>query len=517
MGDRLVETHCSTVFLVGDRVYKRKKPLDLGFVDFRTVDGRRRACEAEVALNRRLAPGVYLGVATLLGPDGRPCDSLVVMRRLPDDRRLARCVAQGEEVQHALVALAARLAALHRGSPAPAALRHLGLAPSLRELWETGLDGLRAHAEAVPSAVRERTRELAADYLAGRGRLLAQRVARGRVVDGHGDLLADDVFLLEAGPCALDCLEFDERLRVGDGLADAAFLTMDLERLGRADLGRAFLDAYLGCAGDAAPWSLQHHYVAYRAHIRSKVACVRYAQTGDPADAAQGRALADLALSHLERGRVVLVLVGGVPGSGKSTLAEGLAAAQGFRRLSSDAVRDELVPTAGAPARPHEGRYAPAARDAVYAALLAQAEGLLGLGESVVLDATFTSARWRQAARETAARAVVPVVELRCVVPEGVADRRVLRRPAGASEATPAVRAALAADREPWPEAVDVDTRPDPGRVLEGVLAWLPPRGPRAQECWSAPGPWPLAAPAPRWNGDEHVQKGAPVEPDPMS
>jgi len=174
--DRVVETHCSTLFFVDDLVYKRKKPLDLGFLDFRTVDSRRRACEQEVAVNRRLAPDVYLGVATLLAPDGQPCDSLVVMRRLPDERRLARCVVAGEQVGSALTALATQLAALHRASPAPAHLREVATPAALTSLWDVGLDVLAQHEEVVGAAIREQTRSLARSYLAGRSPLLELRV-----------------------------------------------------------------------------------------------------------------------------------------------------------------------------------------------------------------------------------------------------------------------------------------------------------------------------------------------------
>ena len=140
----------------------------------------------------------------------------------------------------------------------------------------------------------------------------------GRARDGHGDLLADDIFLLDDGPRVLDCLEFDDALRLDDVLADVAFLAMDLERLGRPDLAERFLAAYRAASGDTWPSSLAHHHIAYRAQVRAKVSAIR-AEQGVPDSADKAQALLRLALAHLEAGRVRLVLVGGLPGTGKST------------------------------------------------------------------------------------------------------------------------------------------------------------------------------------------------------
>lgn len=474
----MVETHCSTLLFVDDHVYKRKKPLDLGFADFRTLAARRTACEAEVELNRRLAPDVYEGVATVLDPDGEPCEALVVMRRLPDDRRLGRLVGAGEDVRPALQAIAGRLADLHANSRVPSCLGDMGSADALASLWRTGLDALRPYPQWVPEPVRERTRDLALQYLAGRAPLLAQRQAEGRVVDGHGDLLADDVFLLPDGPRLLDCLEFDTRLRLGDGLLDAAFLAMDLERLGRPDLGAGFLAAYRTAADDDAPASLEQHYLGYRAHIRSKVACLRAEQSGEDDDAAAARRLAELALEHLEAGVVHLVVVGGAPGSGKTMVARGLAAELGATVISSDVVRKALhalSPGTPAAAPLGKGIYSPSATAATYDELLAQAGWLLGSGVSVVLDATWTSAARRAAARSLARDARVELTELECVLPDGVAEQRLASRRGDASDATAAVRAALQEEADPWPEARRLDTSLDqPVVVKEAVRAVRP-------------------------------------------
>ena len=235
---RIVETHSAVVVMVGDRAYKVKKPVNLGFLDFSTRAAREAAVHREVELNRRLAPDVYLGVADVLGPDGEVCDHLVVMRRMPDDRRLV-------DVGHAraprLSTTCARSpASWRRSTPAPSATTRSTAAASpdvVREKLERDLLDLAGFAgRYARRRVPRRGRTPRARYLAGRRALLEQRVRSGCICDGHGDLLADDVFCLPDGPRILDCIEFDDRLRYGDVLADVAFLAMDLDppRRGRA-------------------------------------------------------------------------------------------------------------------------------------------------------------------------------------------------------------------------------------------------------------------------------------------
>lgn len=479
----VVETHSSTLFFVDDRVYKRKRPLDLGFSDFRTREARRAGCQAEVDLNRRLAPDVYLGVADVVGPDGVPCDHLVVMRRMPDERRLASLVLAGADVDAALRDIARQLADLHRRSPAPDDLRELGRAAAQERLWTEGLDAMRGVEDLVPESVRERTRELAARWLAGRGALLDARVAEGRVHDGHGDLLADDIFVLDDGPRVLDCLEFDQRLRVCDGLSDAAFLAMDLERLGAPAAARAFLDAYEQAADDAPPRSLEHLYLAYRAHVRSKVTCIRARQDPGAEVAELARRLADQALGHLERGRVRLVLVGGLPGSGKTTVAAALAVHPGWVHLSSDVTRKRLAglqPDQPAADAYRTGLYDEGSTDRTYHALLSDARSALQGGQSVVLDASFVDAGWRERARELARETTSDLVELRCCAPDALADSRILERRPGASDATPAVRLALAADADPWPESTGLDTSGPVAATVRAAAALVGLEVPRA-------------------------------------
>jgi len=304
---------------------------------------------------------------------------------------------------------------------------------------------------------------------AGRQVLLAERAAAGLVVDGHGDLIADDVFCLPDGPRVLDCLEFDDRLRWVDVLDDVAFLSMDLESLGRPDLGALFLASYHELGGARAVPSLEHHYVAYRAFVRAKVACIRAAQ-GDPSAAADARAHLELALRHARASDVSLVLVGGAPGSGKTTLAGGLADELGAVLLSTDLVRREL-------GTPPDERYGPAAKAATYTELLRRAGLALARGEHVVLDATWGRGAHRAAAQAVAERTSSRLVALECHVRADIAAARAQARLAageGPSEAGAVVSRALAAERDPWLDAARVDTTGDPATSLALARDLLP-------------------------------------------
>lgn len=475
----IVETHSAYVVFLGESAYKTRKPLDLGFLDNRSVEARRRVSHAEVELNGRLAPDVYEGVLEVRGPDGEVIDHVVRMRRLPDGRSLTELVRSREggalptdspDLEAGVAEVARQLDHLHAVSPQSDEIRFAGAAATVAGLWRESLDHLRTLSvgEDAPEIVEDMDR-LASEFLRGREALLEARIAAGRVVDGHGDLLTDDVYLLDDAPRVIDCLEFDDRLRFGDAMLDAGFLAMGLDELGARDLAVVFLEAYRGFSGDDAPPTLVHHYLAYRALVRSKVTAIRAGQADDGggADARRALELADRAVDDLLRGRVRLVLVGGVSGSGKSTLAAPLAEALGAELIRSDVVRRESG---------REGdRYAPEAVGAVYAEMLERATGLLALGRSVVLDATWLEPRRRAEAETVAADAHAELVEISCTAPRAELAARVEARDrAGTdpSEATVEVLDAQLAGLAPWPDSIEVDTAALDARDAAAVRAW---------------------------------------------
>lgn len=456
----VAESHSAVVLFVGDRAYKVKKPVDFGFLDFRTLQARRSACLRELQLNRRLAPDVYLDVCDVLDSHARPCESIVVMRRMPASRRLSTLVRDGADVQAPLQQVARLLASFHSTAGTGPDIDASGTQTALRQRWTDNLAGAAPFAGTVLDRDQlDEIAELALRYVDGRERLLSRRIQQGCIVDGHGDLQAEDIFCLADGPRILDCLEFDDALRSVDVLDDAAFLAMDLERLGAAQLGARFLDWYREFSGTRAAASLADHYIAYRAFVRAKVACLRHAQ-GAPDAAAAARLLTGITLRHLRCGQVRLVVVGGLPATGKSTLAAALADRLGAVLLRTDQIRKEMPGTAelDAHAGYGHGRYDRSRVHDTYREVLARAETLAELGERVVLDATWNDADERSAARRVAARTAAVCTELRCVAPQQVTAARLSARTGGLSDATPEVAARMAATFAPWPQAFAVDT-----------------------------------------------------------
>ncbi|MFI8438254.1 AAA family ATPase [Streptomyces sp. NPDC079020] len=479
----MCETHTATVFFVGDRAYKLKKPVDLGFLNYTTVEARWTACEREVALNRRFAPDVYLGVGEIRTPHSAP-EPLVAMRRMPAERRLSQLVREGAAIDNALRDIARLLATHHAGAPRSPDVDAQGTRDALSARWEASFAQVRALTDSgpAPEGVEEIER-LVRRYLAGREQLFAMRVDRGRMVDGHGDLLADDIFCLDDGPRVLDCLEFDDHLRYVDGLDDAAFLAMDLEQLDAPEAAAFFLAQYNEYSGDSAPPSLRHHYVAYRAFVRAKVSLIQ-AHQGSPGADVAARRLITTALRHLRTAAVGLTLVGGLPGSGKSTLSGALADRLGITLLSSDRLRKELagIPVDRPAAAPYgEGLYSPEWTARTYATLLDRASALLSCGESVVLDATWSHEEQREAARRTAESTSANLVALHCQVPDDVSASRLGTRAPGASDASLDVASAMAEEEPPWTEAVTVDSSGSlEAAVAQALRAVHPPASGRA-------------------------------------
>lgn len=455
------ETHTGYVVLVAEKAYKAKKPIATEFLDFSTVKRRERACAREVALNSRLTPQSYLGVGHWKPPAGGPAEPIVVMNRYPDSRRLATLVKGGADIMDQLTQIAAALARFHDRAHRGRTVDAQGKPEAVRARWQDNIAELETFPETVaPPALLGQIDSLARQYIAGRNALLKRRLAEKCLVDGHGDLLADDIFCMPTGPVLLDCLDFDDRLRYVDRIDDAAFLAMDLEFLGRADLADFFLDAYCRISADQAPESLKHFYIAYRALVRAKVDCIRFGQHHHDESLDASRHLT-LALEHLAASTVRLALVGGAPGTGKTTLARSLAQRVGAEVISTDDVRRELQQSGavvGEPGILDSGLYRPDRVASVYAEAIRRAGELLTGGRSVILDATWRDPDRRQLAQSLATQTASALIEIVCWASVDAAVERVEHRAAGASDATPHIARALAVRDDTWETAQPINT-----------------------------------------------------------
>jgi uncharacterized protein len=273
----VIETHISWIFLTDRFVYKLKKPVRHPYLDFRTIDARHTDCLEEVRLNRRLAEGVYLGVIPLtrrdnrlaLGMPGHPVDWLVHMRRLPMARMLDALIASGrlqaEEPGRVGEVLGRFYKGLHPVEMDAEEYRKRfadDIEENHRELTDQAF-GLPAHRiEEVCEAQRR--------FLGEAARLLDERIASGRVIEGHGDLRPEHVCVLDP-PVFIDCLEFKREFRVLDAADELAFLAMECERLGASWVGHEIFDAYKRITGDAPPPRMFHFYQSFRATLRAKL------------------------------------------------------------------------------------------------------------------------------------------------------------------------------------------------------------------------------------------------------
>jgi aminoglycoside phosphotransferase family enzyme/predicted kinase len=436
---RHVETHISWVYLAGAHVYKIKKPVKFEFLDFSTLELREKACRKELRLNQRLAPTVYEQVVPLYEHDGHwsfdgddvPAEFCVRMKRLPNDRMLDRMVREGAITAGELTPLVDVLAAFYRSAKTGERIGRGGTPASVESNVRANHKALRElhpeseHLDLIESAQLE--------FLGAHHEIFEDRVRQGKIVDGHGDLRAEHVCMLEP-PVVFDCIEFNDRLRHVDIVDDVAFLAMDLDSLGRSDLAQALWSQLAERLGETEQQTLFDFYCSYRAAVRAKVDALREAQL--PAcqanhEGAKRRCLARLAqaagyVRRFHRPRLLVTV--GLMGCGKSTLAQALANALGMKHISSDAVRRSLFDGQGRTAAFHEGLYAPEMIDRVYAELFSLGREALHRGVSVILDATFLSQQKRLAALELAHAAGAPTLFLECRVPKGDAISRLDHR-----------------------------------------------------------------------------------------
>lgn len=424
------ETHISMVYLTGEYVYKVKKPVDLGFVNFKELEKRLHFCEQEVRLNQRLTSGIYLAVVPisydgqqfLMGGYGEIVEYAVKMRQLPFTRTLAHLLDRNAVQVEDLERLAAKLAAFHRNAPR---VVDQPIWSYVKSACHENFSQVQPYEVKILDApALTFVRQATDDYLQRHQPLFDHRTASGRIRDGHGDLRTEHVYLTEKHTIQiLDCIEFNDRLRRVDAASDLAFLAMDLEFRGYPGLARVLLEAYCRKSGDAELPALMEFYKCYRAMVRCKVNCIQLSNAGNDhkqRKAHAARACRYLALAHKYAQRMVrptLWIICGLPGTGKTTVASKLAQTLYIPALSSDLIRKKifgLAPHDNATGPVDQGIYSPGANENVYAHMLKTARQNILAGYSVILDATYRRSAHRRKVRCLAAESGAYIFFIEC-------------------------------------------------------------------------------------------------------
>ena len=490
------QTHISMVFLTENYVYKIKKPINLGFVDYSTLDRRHHFCEQELRLNQRLAPSVYLGVVPItkdatgrlrMEGQGEVAEWAVKMVRLPESASFRARLRRDELGPEVFEMLARRLAAFHESAQAGPLVSIFGRFDVVAGNALENLEQSNAQVgTTLGRIVFDRLRELTESTLDRLRPTIEARATRGVPRDGHGDLRLEHIYLFpDRMPpedlIMIDGIEFNDRFRCGDPVADMAFPFMDLACEGRRDLARVFAEAYFRARSDEEGRELLPFYTAYRAAVRGKVEGMEASEREVP-QASQAEALVQarahwlLALQELEKPsrRPCLVMVGGLPGTGKSTLARGLAERARFVVIRSDLVRKELA-GAGSKAGFEAGIYTLEWTVRTYAECLRRAEAHWFDGDRVLIDATFRTEASRRLFLDTAEKWGIPAQLFICRAGQEIIRGRLDRRNNDASDAGWTISQEVAARWEDFGALTRSSTReiPTGGSIDEALDAAL--------------------------------------------
>jgi hypothetical protein len=408
----LVQTHISYVFLTDNYVYKIKKPVNFGFLDFSTLEKRKHYCEREVELNKRLSPDVYLEVLPItmhngtvaISGKGRVIEYAVKMRRIPMETLMIRLLKDGRLSRETVENVARKIAQFHADAAVSKEIDRFGSIDVIKTNTNENFAQTDKYiGKSITKNQFDAIRRFTDDYLNNRPHLFNRRIAEGRIRDCHGDLHLEHICITE--PIRIfDCIEFNDRFRYSDTAADIAFLAMDLDFHGRRELSKVLMDAYVKFSGDKGASDMVNFYKVYRAYVRGKVISFRL-DSDDPTIQQEALRTAqkyfNLAASYLQEdpgtrplpaNRPKLIITCGLMGTGKTTIAKELAETNGWELISSDTVRKEL---AGIPSTQHQyekwgkGIYSSEFSRKTYERMNEIAENYLKNGSSVVMDACY--------------------------------------------------------------------------------------------------------------------------------
>lgn len=452
----LIETHISWVLLTGEFAYKLKKPLDLGFLDFSTLDKRHHYCQEELRLNRRLAAPIYLEVlAVVAGPDGivmagsdTPSTDVLEyalkMQQFDPEQGFDRLLHRQELTLEHLDQLAALIGEFHLQLPGAAADSEYGSLQAVRRPCEENFRQIRQ--QAAQLADDPRLAELARwskTWLEQHAERFEARHRDGFIRECHGDLHLRNIALWQEKVIAFDCIEFNPALRWIDTISEIAFLIMDLDAHQASGLGWYVLNRYLEQTGDYAGLELLRFYLVYRAMVRAKVAAIETAQHPGADHQAELQHYLDQAVAYTRDAPPHLVITTGFSGSGKTTMTDQLLQHLGAVRLRSDVERQRLFGSAPEDQAVGTGKYSTAASDQIYQNLQAHSRRLLRAGYTVIVDAAFLRQTRRRPFAALARECGVPFHILALEAAPGVLRERIRQRQRAGRDASEADLAVL--------------------------------------------------------------------------
>lgn len=439
----LVQTQMSFILLTDEYVYKVKKPVNLGFLDYTTLDKRRFFCQREVELNQRLCPEVYLGVVPitkderkiLIQGKGEAIEYAVKMRRLPKEAMMDVLLVNNKVTPRMVAKVAQKLAEFHQRAETNAKINAFGKIDAIGQNTDENFSQTEKYIGNTISLDKyQRIKAYTDNFIKKNTTLFHQRIADGRIRDCHGDLHAAHVCFTD-GICIYDCIEFNDRFRYSDVAAEVAFLAMDLDHYGRADLSRSFVNAYIDKSKDRELVKLLNFYKCYRAYVRGKVEGFKL---GDPYIApAEKKQILNVASSYFDlansyiRSKPTLFITTGLVGTGKTFLAQALAKRLGLVVISSDVTRKKL---AGIPITEHRfeefdtGIYLAEFSKKTYDRMFSEAKDILTEGGSVILDASFIKVEERLKAKELAKETNADFLIIECTLDEASIKKRLAQR-----------------------------------------------------------------------------------------
>lgn len=440
---QLLQTQMSFVILTDEYVYKIKKAVNLGYLDYSTLESRRHFCYKELELNRRLSPNVYLKVlpiteengSFILGGKGEPVEYAVKMRRLPQEKMMDLGLKQNTITAEMIEKLAGKVAGFHKEAESSTETAKFGSLETIIQNTEENFDQAEPYLNRTISKKQyEDIKTYTRTFIKENSNLFEERVENGLIKDLHGDLHSAHI-CFENGISIYDCIEFNDRFRYGDTASEIAFLAMDIDHYGRADLSRVFVESYIKASGDDGIKKLLKFYKCYRAYVRGKVANFKL---NDPYISEEERTLTEhiaqsyFTLAHFyAQEKPMLFITTGLTGSGKSTFAKELAKTIPLTVISSDITRKIL---AGIPETEHRhvssgsGIYSKDFTRLTYETILGGAEKVLKSGDSVLLDATFIKDEFREKAFKLAEDTGAKCFMLRFTLNDALAKKRLEAR-----------------------------------------------------------------------------------------